>query len=81
MRCDIHREARLAGASRAATNSKVTLWPMALSCATRRRWPGGAEQADATFDTFAPRIDELLDPYEAAVNLLVTIPGAARRSA
>jgi transposase len=39
------------------------------------------DHADATIDTLTARIDELLDPYEAAVSLLVTIPGVARRSA
>jgi transposase len=39
------------------------------------------DQADATVETLGVRIDELLDPYEAAVSLLVTIPGVARRSA
>jgi transposase len=39
------------------------------------------DQADATIATLTTRIDELLDPSEAAVTLLVTIPGVARRSA
>lgn len=39
------------------------------------------DQADATVDALSARIDELLDPYEAAVSLLVMIPGVARRSA
>ncbi len=39
------------------------------------------DQADATIDMLTARIDELLDPYEAAVSLLVTIPGLARRRA
>ena len=39
------------------------------------------DQADTTIDELTARIDELLDPYEAAVTLLVTIPGVARRSA
>jgi transposase len=39
------------------------------------------DQANATVDTLTVRIDELLDPYEAAVTLLVTIPGVARRNA
>ena len=39
------------------------------------------DQADATVDSLTDRIDELLDPYEAAVSLLVTIPGVARRTA
>jgi transposase len=39
------------------------------------------DQADATINELTARIDELLDPYEAAVTLLVTIPGVARRSA
>jgi transposase len=39
------------------------------------------DHADATIDVLGVRIDELLDPYEAAVQLLVTIPGVARRSA
>jgi transposase len=39
------------------------------------------DQADATVDALTGRIDELLDPYEAAVSLLVTIPGVARRNA
>ncbi len=37
------------------------------------------DQADATVATLTIRIDELLDPYEASVTLLVTIPGVARR--
>ena len=37
------------------------------------------DQADATIDELGARIDELLAPYEAAVTLLVTIPGVARR--
>lgn len=39
------------------------------------------DQADATIDTLGERIDELLDPYQAAVALLETIPGVARRNA
>ncbi|MGH3520281.1 MAG: IS110 family transposase [Haloechinothrix sp.] len=39
------------------------------------------DQADATVAMLTNRIDELLDPYEAAVSLLVTIPGVARRTA
>jgi transposase len=39
------------------------------------------DQANATIDALSIRIDELLDPYEAAVSLLVTIPGVARRNA
>jgi len=39
------------------------------------------DQADATIETLGVRIEELLDPYEAAVSLLVTIPGVAHRSA
>lgn len=39
------------------------------------------DQADATIDELGERIDALLSPYEAAVTLLVTIPGVARRSA
>lgn len=37
------------------------------------------DQADATIDTLSERIDELLAPYEAAVTLLVTIPGVSTR--
>ncbi len=32
------------------------------------------DQVDAIIDTLDVRLDELLDPYEAAVTLLVTIP-------
>jgi transposase len=39
------------------------------------------DQADGTVAALTDRIDELLDPYEAAVSLLVTIPGVARRTA
>jgi hypothetical protein len=39
------------------------------------------DQADVTIDTLAARIDNLLDPYEAAVSLLVTVPGIARCNA
>jgi transposase len=39
------------------------------------------DQADATIVELTERIDALLGPYEAAVTLLVTIPGVARRSA
>jgi transposase len=39
------------------------------------------DQADATIDTLTERIDELLNPYEAAVTLLVTIPGVSTRTA
>ncbi len=39
------------------------------------------DEADATVDTLGVRIDELLAPYEAAVSLLVTIPGVALRNA
>jgi len=39
------------------------------------------DQANATIDTLGARIDDLLDPYEAAVSLLVTIPGVANRTA
>lgn len=39
------------------------------------------DQADATIDALGVRIDELLDPYEAAVSLLVTIPGVSYRTA
>jgi transposase len=39
------------------------------------------DQIDATIETLGERIDELLDPYEAAVTLLVTIPGVSRRTA
>ena len=39
------------------------------------------DQADTTIDGLTDAIDVLLDPYEAAVTLLVTIPGVARRSA
>jgi transposase len=42
---------------------------------------GRIDQADATVAELTERIDELLDPYEAAVTLLVTIPGVGRRSA
>src|SRR4029450_3975429 len=37
------------------------------------------DQADASVAALTGRIDELLDPYEAAVSLLVTIRGVARR--
>ena len=46
--------------------------------------PGGFEsddQADATIEVLGERIDELLVPYEAAVTLLVTIPGVSTRTA
>lgn len=39
------------------------------------------DQADATIAELSERIDQLLGPYEAAVQLLTTIPGVARRSA
>lgn len=39
------------------------------------------DQADATIAALGVRIDELLDPYGAAVSLLVTIPGVANRTA
>jgi len=39
------------------------------------------DQADATIDGLTDAIDVLLDPYEAAVTLLVTIPGVQRRTA
>lgn len=39
------------------------------------------DQADVTINELTGRIDELLNPYEAAVSLLVTIPGVARRGA
>ncbi len=39
------------------------------------------DQADATIDTLTGRIEELLAPYEAAVTLLVTIPGVSTRTA
>jgi len=39
------------------------------------------DQADATIEVLTARIGELLDPYEAAVSLLVTIPGVSHRSA
>ena len=39
------------------------------------------DQADATIELLGERIDELLDPYEAAVTLLVTIPGVSTRTA
>ena len=39
------------------------------------------DQIDATIETLGGRIDELLDPYEAAATLLVTIPGVSRRTA
>ncbi|MGQ0826266.1 MAG: IS110 family transposase [Actinomycetota bacterium] len=42
---------------------------------------GRIDQADATITELGERIDALLSPYEAAVTLLVTIPGVARRSA
>jgi len=39
------------------------------------------DQADATINELSDAIDGLLDPYEAAVTLLVTIPGVQRRTA
>jgi transposase len=39
------------------------------------------DQADATINELGAAIDALLDPYEAAVTLLVTIPGVQRRTA
>ena len=39
------------------------------------------DQVDATIASLTDRIDELLDPYEAAVTLLVTIPGVSTRTA
>jgi transposase len=39
------------------------------------------DQADTIVAAITDRIDELLDPYEPAVSLLVTIPGVARRTA
>ncbi|MGH9094863.1 MAG: IS110 family transposase [Acidimicrobiales bacterium] len=39
------------------------------------------DQADATIDELTKRIEELLDPHEAAVTLLVGIPGVSNRTA
>ena len=39
------------------------------------------DQIDATIDSLTERIEDLLDPYEAAVTLLVTIPGVSHRTA
>lgn len=39
------------------------------------------DQADATIDELTARIEELLDPHEAAVTLLVGIPGVSYRTA
>jgi transposase len=39
------------------------------------------DQANATVEVLTARIDDLLDPYEAAVSLLVTIPGVSNRTA
>lgn len=39
------------------------------------------DQIDATIDTLTGRVEELLGPYEAAVALLVTIPGVSHRTA
>ena len=39
------------------------------------------DQADAIIDVLGVRIGELLDPYEAAVSLVVTIPGVPQRTA
>jgi transposase len=39
------------------------------------------DQADATIDELTARIEELLDPHEAAVSLLVGIPGVSYRTA
>lgn len=39
------------------------------------------DQADATIDQLTKAIEELLDPHEAAVKLLVGIPGVSHRTA
>lgn len=39
------------------------------------------DQADATIDALTARIEALQDPHEAAVTLLVGIPGVSRRTA
>jgi transposase len=39
------------------------------------------DQIDVTIATLGDRINELLDPYRAAVTLLVTIPGVSTRTA
>lgn len=39
------------------------------------------DQIDATIDMLGGRIEDLLGPYEAAVSLLVTIPGVSHRTA
>ncbi len=39
------------------------------------------DQADATIDELTKRLEELLDPHEAAVTLLVGIPGVSNRTA
>ena len=39
------------------------------------------DQIDATIETLGGRIDDLLGPYDAAVRLLVTIPGVSTRTA
>jgi transposase len=39
------------------------------------------DQADATIDELTARIEALLDPHEAAVTLLVGIPGVSNRTA
>ncbi|MGB9376488.1 MAG: IS110 family transposase [Mycobacteriales bacterium] len=39
------------------------------------------DQADATIDELTTRIEALLDPHEAAVTLLVGIPGVSHRTA
>jgi transposase len=39
------------------------------------------DQAETTINELGAAIDALLDPYEAAVTLLVTIPGVQRRTA
>ena len=39
------------------------------------------DHADATIDELTERIEALLDPHEAAVTLLVTIPGVSQRTA
>lgn len=39
------------------------------------------DQADATIDTLPAQTEVLLDPHEAAVTLLVGIPGVSNRTA
>jgi len=39
------------------------------------------DHADATIELLGARIEELLGPYEAAVSLVVTVPGVAARGA